>query len=169
MKFRALIPVVAIAAATLMPTAADAQEGCVGVPGTPAYACIGIHPENAPGVETGPGSTVTVPSACYFLGCTSPVPVPVPGVGLTSGGGDVVTVTPGDGEGGGELDRVGEIVEALPRVLENVGERVDEVTGGLQSEIDGATYTVRDLIERLGEVDWDEVINRLLPDVPPIY
>jgi hypothetical protein len=81
----------AVAAGTVV-AATPAQatgEGCVGVPSVPAaYVCVvSLTPTNAVPTVTSTPYTVTVPSVCYYLGCTGdkPVTVPIPGVAEGSG------------------------------------------------------------------------------------
>lgn len=110
MRTRALLPAVSIAAAGLLPSAAVAQEGCVGAPSEPAtYVCVGVYPENVlPGYGIGSEPrSVTVPGVCYFVGCTGTTTyeVPVPTVSSSGSGGEPVTIT----WAGADIDDAGDI------------------------------------------------------------
>ena len=145
MRTRSLVPALAVAAAALLPagTAQATDLGCGGIPTIPeAYVCVAVYPENAPNVTGGSGIPVTVPSVCYFAGCTAPKTVYVSVPGVTPGSGQVVVVT------WGGTDAVGAVADRAGQLLGDAGDDVDA------------------LLEKIGNVDWARVIENVMNKVP---
>jgi hypothetical protein len=155
----------ALAAATIAvaaPASADPGngQGCVGTAAVPAsYICvIAVTPANAvPTVTTTNTIPVSVPSICYFVGCTAPTTVAVPVPGVAPGSGYVAVLWY---QGQTYPIAAGTGAVPLPLIMSTVtlveGTALG-VVNGLKPTIDGLVETARQAAE--DEVQW--LIDRI--------